>query len=86
MNLEIFCQLCDQSSIFVVISERDDSAYQEILDEKKNKMLQLQKELDEQKAKLDRCQKQNAKLSRELRNAANTKSELPEEVRQSNRH
>lgn len=67
---------------FVTFSfvERDEAAYNEMLDEKRNKMLQVQKELDEQKNKLERAQKQNSKLSRDLRNAAGSKSELPEEV------
>ncbi|KAF6040654.1 CCDC39 [Bugula neritina] len=59
--------------------ERDDAAYTDLLEEKKNKVLQIQKELDEQKNKLDRAQRQNAKLSREVRLAAGSKGELPEE-------
>lgn len=51
-----------------------------MLEEKKNKMLQVQKELDEQKNKLDRAQKQNAKMARDVRNTASSKSEIPEEV------
>ncbi|XP_067948183.1 coiled-coil domain-containing protein 39-like [Watersipora subatra] len=59
---------------------RDEQAYAEMLEEKKNKMLQIQRELDEQKHKLDRAQKMNAKLMREIRSAAGTKSEIPEEA------
>lgn len=51
-----------------------------MLEEKKNKMLQLQKELDDQKVKLDRVSKQNSKLSRDIRSATGSKGELPEEV------
>ena len=67
--------------LILLFLERDDAAYTEMLDEKKNKMLQVQKELDEQKNKLDRAQKQNSKLAREVRSAAGSKSELPEEVK-----
>ena len=67
--------------LILLFTERDDAAYTEMLDEKKNKMLQVQKELDEQKNKLDRAQKQNSKLAREVRSAAGSKSELPEEVK-----
>ena len=66
--------------IWFVYKERDESAYNEMLDEKRNKMLQIQKELDEQKTKLDRAQKQNSKLAREVRNAVGSKAEVPEEV------
>ena len=51
-----------------------------MLEEKKNKVLQVQKELDEQKAKLDRAQKQNSKIAREVRSAAGSKGETPQEV------
>ena len=71
-----------QSRNFIpFVIERDEAAYSEMLEEKKNKMLQVQKELDEQKNKLDRAQRQNSKLAREVRSAAGVKSELPEEVR-----
>lgn len=58
---------------------RDEGAYQEMFEEKQNKILQLNKELDEQKAKLDRVVKQNFKYARELRSAKKSKGETPDE-------
>ncbi|KAJ8309699.1 hypothetical protein KUTeg_011564, partial [Tegillarca granosa] len=58
---------------------RDEGAYNEIIDEKKNKILQLQKELEDQHGKLERVAKTNAKYARELRSAKKSKGELPEE-------
>lgn len=66
--------------IIINYTERDEVAYSDMLGEKKNKMLQVQKELDEQKNKLDRAQRQNSKLAREVRSAAGSKREVPEEV------
>ena len=37
---------------------RDEDAYVEMIQEKQNKILQLNKDLDEQKAKIDRVAKQ----------------------------
>ncbi|KAL5004553.1 hypothetical protein ScPMuIL_018009 [Solemya velum] len=58
---------------------RDEDAYNEIMEERKNKILQLNKELDDQRNKLERVQKQNAKYARELRSAKKSKGETPEE-------
>ena len=52
-----------------------------MIDEKQNKIVQLNKELDEQSVKLERVMKQNAKFAREARQAQKAKTELPEEVR-----
>ena len=51
-----------------------------MIDEKQNKIVQLNKELDEQSVKLERVMKQNAKFAREARQAQKAKAELPEEV------
>ena len=51
-----------------------------MIDEKQNKIVQLNKELDEQSVKLERVMKQNAKFAREARQAQKAKTELPEEV------
>lgn len=54
--------------------------YSEMIEEKQNKILQLNKELEDQSAKLDRATKMNSKYSRETRSAQKVKEELPEEV------
>ncbi|XP_021365244.1 coiled-coil domain-containing protein 39-like [Mizuhopecten yessoensis] len=58
---------------------RDSGAYEEMIDEKKNKVLQLSKEIDDQRAKLERAMKSNSKYARELRSAKKSKGETPEE-------
>ncbi|CAH1781534.1 unnamed protein product [Owenia fusiformis] len=58
---------------------RDEDAYVEMMQEKQNKVLQVNKELDDQKAKLDRVTKQNYKYAREVRSAAKLKNDTPEE-------
>lgn len=45
---------------------RDEGAYQEMFEEKQNKILQLNKELDEQKAKLDRVVKQVGYIEKKI--------------------
>ena len=66
---------------------RDEDAYVEMIDEKQNKILQLNKELEDQHAKLERCIKMNSKYARDIRSAKKAKGELPEEVSfQSCRH
>ncbi|XP_060558012.1 coiled-coil domain-containing protein 39-like [Ruditapes philippinarum] len=59
---------------------RDEDAYVEMVEEKKNKILQLNKELDDQRAKLERVTKQNLRYAKELRSAKKAKGETPEEV------
>ncbi|XP_005105331.1 coiled-coil domain-containing protein 39 [Aplysia californica] len=58
---------------------RDEDAYVGMIDEKKNKILQLNKEIEDQRTKLERVAKQNVRYSRELRSARKVKEELPEE-------
>lgn len=58
---------------------RDEGAYVGMIEEKKNKLLQVNKEIEDQRAKLERVAKQNSRLSRELRSAKKTKENLPEE-------
>ncbi|XP_074657844.1 coiled-coil domain-containing protein 39-like [Tubulanus polymorphus] len=58
---------------------RDENVYSEMIDEKKNRILQLNKEIDEQKTKLDRVSKVNTKYARDLRSAKKSKGETPEE-------
>ncbi|XP_076453930.1 coiled-coil domain-containing protein 39-like [Babylonia areolata] len=58
---------------------RDEDAYIGMIEEKKNKVLQLNKELEDQRTKLERVAKQNARYSRELRSAKKAKDETPEE-------
>lgn len=58
---------------------RDEDAYVGMIEEKKNKVLQLNKELEDQRPKLERVAKQNIRFSRELRSAKKTKEETPEE-------
>ncbi|KAK7091050.1 coiled-coil domain-containing protein 39-like [Littorina saxatilis] len=58
---------------------RDEDAYVGMIEEKKNKVLQLQKELEDQRVKLERVAKQTARYSRELRTAKKTKDKTPEE-------
>ncbi|XP_048746440.2 coiled-coil domain-containing protein 39-like isoform X1 [Ostrea edulis] len=58
---------------------RDEQAYEEMIEEKENKRLQLNKELDDQRSKLERVAKQNSKYARELRSAKKSKGETNEE-------
>lgn len=58
---------------------RDQDAYEEIIDEKRNKVAQLEKELDDQRSKLERVAKSNSRYARELRSAKKSKGETPEE-------
>ncbi|GFO22705.1 coiled-coil domain-containing protein 39 [Plakobranchus ocellatus] len=58
---------------------RDEGAYVGMIEDKKNKLLQLNKEIEDQRAKLERVAKQNVRLSRELRSAKKAKEEVPEE-------
>ncbi|XP_064639257.1 coiled-coil domain-containing protein 39-like [Lineus longissimus] len=58
---------------------RDEKAYVEIIEEKQNRILQLNRELDEQKSKMDRVGRQLSKYSREVRAAAKLKNDTPEE-------
>ena len=51
-----------------------------MMEEKQNKILQLNRELEDQSAKLERAAKQNAKYTREVRALKKSKGELPEEV------
>merc|ERR1712178_626709 len=51
----------------------------EMIEDKQNKILQLNKELEDQRAKVDRVDKQNAKYARELRSAKKVKDTTPEE-------
>lgn len=59
--------------------KRDEDAYAEMVDEKKNKILQLNKELHDQRAKIERVTKQNLRYAKELRSAKKSKGETPEE-------
>lgn len=59
--------------------QRDEDAYVEMVEEKRNKILQLNKELDDQRGKLERVTKQNLRYAKELRSAKKTKEETPEE-------
>lgn len=59
--------------------DRDHAAYTDMVEEKRSKLTQLQKELAEQSAKFERVTKQNAMLIRDLRAAAGSKGEIPEE-------
>lgn len=58
---------------------RDEDAYVGMIEEKKNKILQLTKEIEDQRTKLERVAKQNIRYSKELRAARKIKEELPEE-------
>lgn len=58
---------------------RDEEAYDEMICEKENKRLQLNKELDDLRNKLERVAKQNSKYARELRSAKKSKGETNEE-------
>ncbi|CAL1542998.1 unnamed protein product [Lymnaea stagnalis] len=58
---------------------RDEDAYVAMIEDKKNKINQLNKEIEDQRAKLERVAKQNIRLSKEVRAAKRAKEELPEE-------
>jgi len=58
---------------------RDEDAYVGMIEEKKNKILQLTKEIEDQRTKLERVSKQNVRYSKELKAARKIKEELPEE-------
>ncbi|KAK3095543.1 hypothetical protein FSP39_015932 [Pinctada imbricata] len=58
---------------------RDEMAYEEMIEEKQNKILQMNKELEDQRSKLERVSKQNSKFARELRSAKKAKGETNEE-------
>ncbi|XP_013067508.1 coiled-coil domain-containing protein 39-like [Biomphalaria glabrata] len=58
---------------------RDEDAYVTMMEEKKNKISQINKEIEDQRAKLERVAKQNIRFSKELRAAKKAKDELPEE-------
>ncbi|XP_013414029.1 coiled-coil domain-containing protein 39-like, partial [Lingula anatina] len=58
---------------------RDEDAYIEMIQDKQNKILQLNKEMDEQQGKLDRVMKQNVRYAREIRSAKKSKGEVPDE-------
>jgi len=58
---------------------RDEDAYVGMIDEKKNKLLQLTKEIEDQRTKLERVAKQNVRYSKELRATRKLREELPEE-------
>ncbi|KAI8772472.1 coiled-coil domain-containing protein 39 [Biomphalaria glabrata] len=58
---------------------RDEDAYVTMMEEKKNKISQINKEIEDQRAKLERVAKQNIRFSKELRTAKKAKDELPEE-------
>ncbi|KAK3603714.1 hypothetical protein CHS0354_023327 [Potamilus streckersoni] len=59
--------------------KRDEDAYIEMIEEKKNKCLQLNKEMEEQRGKLERVAKQNSRYARELRSAKKARGETEEE-------
>ncbi|XP_041355046.1 coiled-coil domain-containing protein 39-like [Gigantopelta aegis] len=58
---------------------RDEDAYVQMIEEKNNKMLQLNKELEDQRGKLERVSKLNVKYAREVRSAKKSKGITPEE-------
>ncbi|CAG5119054.1 unnamed protein product, partial [Candidula unifasciata] len=58
---------------------KDEEAYLAIIDEKKNKVLQLNKESEDQIAKIERVAKQNVRMSRSIKAQRKLKNELPEE-------
>ncbi|KAH9509024.1 Coiled-coil domain-containing protein 39, partial [Bulinus truncatus] len=58
---------------------RDEDAYVAMIEEKKSKISQINKEIDDQRGKLERVAKQNIRYSKELKAAKKTKAELPEE-------
>jgi len=58
---------------------RDEDAYIELIGEKQNKTLQLNRDTEDQQNKLDRVTKQNIKAAREIRSAIKVKDETPEE-------
>lgn len=58
---------------------RDEEAYVVMIEDRKNKVLQLNKELEDQRGKLERAAKQVAKYSRDLRTAKKSKDDTAEE-------
>ncbi|KAJ8030943.1 Coiled-coil domain-containing protein 39 [Holothuria leucospilota] len=58
---------------------RDESAYEEMVEEKQNKVQQLSKEIEEQKAKIERASKLVVKYARDVRSAQKVKGETHEE-------
>jgi len=59
---------------------RDESAYQEMNEDRRSKIKQLNKDLSEQQLKLDRVQKQLGKYTREVRSRQGRNSPLMEET------
>ncbi|XP_078482846.1 coiled-coil domain-containing protein 39-like [Ciona intestinalis] len=60
-------------------SLRDETAYMEMVQDRKAKILQIRKEIDEQKEKLERVQKQVARSAREARVTKGSKVPMLEE-------
>uniref|UniRef100_H2YPA7 Coiled-coil domain-containing protein 39 n=1 Tax=Ciona savignyi TaxID=51511 RepID=H2YPA7_CIOSA len=58
---------------------RDETAYMEMVEDRRNKIMQFRKEIDEQKEKLERVQKQVARSAREARVARGNKGPMLEE-------
>merc|ERR1712079_883217 len=57
----------------------DESAMVEVIDEKRSKIANLQRELDDQKGKKDRALRQISKMARDIRSAKKSREELHEE-------